>query len=183
MALKITINGSLGSGKSVLRDNLVKHYGFIPYSTGVLQREIAEKKGMTVLELNKYSETHPEIDEYIDNGLRELSNSIEKYIIDSRLAWHFVRPSFKVYLKIDPQVAAERVMKATNRDATESYQSVSDAAKALLERAESENSRFIEKYGVNCLDMKNYDLIVDTTMLTPIQVLEKVIEKYNLENM
>ena len=40
--------------------------GFEIYSTGKVQREIAQRYGMTTLEFNEYAETHLEIDDEID---------------------------------------------------------------------------------------------------------------------
>ncbi|MDR0918337.1 MAG: AAA family ATPase [Oscillospiraceae bacterium] len=177
--MKITITGDLGSGKSILRDKLVEKDGFIPYSTGVLQREYASKLGLTTLELNKYSEVHPEVDDYIDDGLRELSKSDKKYIIDSRMAWHFVVPSYKIYLAVSPMTAAERVFNSPDRGDIESYDNVNNTLIALEERVKSEYKRFKEKYNVDCSDMTNYDLIVDTTLLTPDEVYEVVSKAYN----
>jgi cytidylate kinase len=181
--LKITITGDLGSGKSILRDKLVENDNFIPYSTGVLQREYAEKLGMTTLELNHYSETHPEVDEYIDNGLRNLSNSAEKYIIDSRLAWHFVKPSYKIYLSVSPLIAAERVLNATERGNTEAFSHINEALESLKARNISENQRFLSLYGVDCLNFTNYDLIIDTSFLTPAETYNIAVNAYNSNEM
>jgi cytidylate kinase len=177
--LKITLTGDLGSGKSVLRDRLVAEKGFIPYSTGILQREYASKLGLTTLELNKYSESHPEVDEYIDNGLRELSKSDKKYIIDSRMAWHFIKPSYKIFLAVAPITAAERIFNAKNRGDIESYSDVNDALMSLDERMKSENLRFMEKYGVDCTNLSHYDIIVDSTHLTPDEVYQIVVKAYD----
>jgi cytidylate kinase len=40
----------------------------------------------------------------------------------------------------------------------------------------SENNRFLEKYGVDCADMKNFDLVIDTSERTPEQVVEEILK-------
>ena len=65
---KISLAGDLGSGKSTVSDVLISRLGAEYYSTGAIVRSIAASKGMTVTELNKYMETHPEIDHEIDDG-------------------------------------------------------------------------------------------------------------------
>ena len=53
------------------------------------------------------------VDKYIDDFLRNIEadkSGSKTYILDSRLAWHFVPSSFKVYLTVRPEIAAERVM-------------------------------------------------------------------------
>ena len=70
--IKISLAGDLGSGKSTVGRLLAEKFGAQMYSTGTIQRELAEKMGMTTLELNKYSETHPEIDNMIDERILQI---------------------------------------------------------------------------------------------------------------
>ena len=71
---KISLAGDLGSGKSTVSKILIERLGASYYSTGSIVRSIAEKRGMTVTELNVYMETHPEIDHEIDDGLVALAD-------------------------------------------------------------------------------------------------------------
>jgi CMP/dCMP kinase len=171
----ITITGDLGSGKSTVCDIIEAKYGFKRYSTGRLQRAIAEKYGMDTLELNKYAETHPEIDQEIDDGLRALSHAREDMIIDSRLAWHFVPDSYKVFLAVDIREAAKRVMADQGRGAVEHYKDLDDAVERLRARKESENSRYKQLYDVDCSDLGNYDLVIDSTLLSPDEIAGMII--------
>ena len=107
--IKISLAGDLGSGKTTVGKLLAARLGAQIYSTGTIQRKIATEMGMTTLELNKYSETHPEIDDRIDDGLRALDKEETDVIIDSRMAWHFVPASFAVYMAADPVVSAKRI--------------------------------------------------------------------------
>ena len=54
----------------------------------------------------------------------------------------------------------------------------------ILYRHKEETKRWIEEYGVNRDDMSNYDLVVDTTKITPQEVGNQVIQAYKkwLEN-
>ena len=88
--IKISITGDLGSGKSTVCNYLKEHYGLKVYSTGQIQRSLAQRHNMDVLAFNKYMETHPEIDEEIDAELVKLGKRDEDMVFDSRMAWHFV---------------------------------------------------------------------------------------------
>lgn len=171
----ITLTGDLGSGKGTVSEIIKNKYGFKTYSTGDVQRQIAARYNMTTLELNKYSDTHPEIDDEIDGCFRELANSTENLIIDSRMAWHFIPNSFKVYLKVDIEIAANRIINAS-RGNVESYSSIEEAKDKIIERKNSENNRFMEKYGVDCANMGNFDLIVDSSNMNPEEVANFIIE-------
>ena len=165
--VKISITGDLGSGKTTVCRLIMEQCGLKIYSIGSIQRSLAQKYNMSILDFNKYMETHTEIDEEIDNELKKIGQRDEDMILDSRMAWHFVPQSFKVYLAVDIDTAAERICAAADRGAVESYTGLEDAKAKILQRKSSENYRYLSKYKVDCSDMRNYDLVIDTTCRTP----------------
>ncbi len=175
---KISLAGDLGSGKSTVSDILIKRLGAEYYSTGAIVRKIAEKRGMTALELNKYMETHPEIDHEIDRGISELSEVDKLLVIDSRMAWHFTKGTFKVYLSTDIETSALRIMGA-NRTG-EHAATLEETIAQTRARRESEKKRYLEQYGVDIKNLLNYSLIVDTTNATPEEVAECIINAFNI---
>lgn len=162
METVIALSGDLGSGKTAVSEVLADRLGLRRVSTGDLQRSIAHELGMTTLELNKYSETHPEIDDRIDGMLRDMERSGEAVVLDSRLAWHFVPSAFKVHLVVDPTTAAERILSRPG-GAVEEYASLDEAIAKLTARRESERRRFVDLYDIDITLWRNYDLVVDTT--------------------
>ena len=177
MTKVITITGDLGSGKSTVSNLLIKQLNYEYIYTGKIQREIADRYHMTTLELNKYSETHPEIDEEIDSTFKSLNESTN-LIVDSRLAWFFIPNSFKVFLKTDLMVSVNRISGDQQRG-SEKYASKEEAANKIMARKESENKRYMELYGANCADLSNFDLVVDTSFITPERVAEIILAAYN----
>jgi len=175
--IKISITGDLGSGKSTVCKHLQEHYGLNVYSIGQIQRSLAAKYNMDVLSFNKYMESHPEIDEEIDNELTLIGKRDEDMVLDSRMAWHFVPDTFKVYLTVDPDEAARRVIN-DQRGSVEKYSSFEAAKASLIERKKSENLRYITKYGVDCSIPENYDLIIDATFISPAEVAEAIMEGF-----
>lgn len=168
MQEKISLAGDLGSGKSTVAKILVDRLGMEYYSTGSICREVAARHGMTVVEMNKYMETHPELDKEIDDGLRALSDVDKPLLIDSRMAWHFVRDTFRVYLSTETAVSAARIFGAGRSE--EHFETVEETEQKIRERRESEKKRYMELYGVNNKDLFNYSLILDTTYATPDEV-------------
>ena len=173
---KISLAGDLGSGKSTVSAILIEKLGAEYYHTGAIVRSVAEKHGMSVVELNVYMETHPEIDTEIDDGLRALSTLDKFLIIDSRMAWHFTAGTFKVYLTTEVETSAYRIMNA-NRTG-EHAKTIEDTVKDTLARRASEKKRYMEMYGVDIKDLTNYDLVVDTTYVTPEEVADVIVNAY-----
>lgn len=181
---KITLTGDLGSGKSVVSKILCERTGFEYISTGRVQRQLAQELGLDTLEMNRRADTDPTIDERIDGIFVALGKDPNGYIIDSRMAWFFLPDSFKVFLQTDVHVAVQRIMNDPNRD-SEQYQSAEEAAQKILARKASENARFLLKYGADCANLNNFDLVIDTAQRSQAAVAEvifKVLEEKSKGN-
>ncbi len=173
----ITISGQLGSGKSTVAKMLASQLGWQYYSTGMAQRKIAQQRGITTLELNQLALTHPEIDHEIDRVFQDKCWQEQNYVVDSRLAWHFLPHAFKIHFTVQPKYAAQRIYQQ-NRT-TEKYASVAEAEEFLQKRTQSERQHFMKNYHIDVTNEKNYDLIIDTTYLSPQQVCDKILEVMN----
>ena len=171
---KISIAGDLGSGKSLIGKLLAKKTGFKFYSTGGIQREIAAQHGITTLELNKRSEETFEFDKEIDAFTRKLSESSEPFIIDSRMAWYFIPNSFKIFLKVNVDIAATRIFRDKSRK-NEKYPDLESAKKDIIRRKKSELFRFKKYYKVESDNMEHYDLVIDTSASTPEEIIEIIL--------
>ena len=174
---KISLAGDLGSGKSTVSKILIERLGATYYSTGAICRAIAASHGMTIVEMNKYMETHPEIDHEIDDGLRALADKNENMIIDSRMAWHFVEGTFRVYMTTELEESAKRILRA-NREGDHAA-SLEEMAEEIRARKASERLRYREQYGVDCKDLSNYDLVVDSTYASPEEVAECILSCFD----
>ncbi|MDD5267139.1 MAG: AAA family ATPase [Methylococcales bacterium] len=93
----ILMSGDIGSGKSSVATALKQTTGFVIIGKGTIQRTIAKRRGVTTLELNKISQTYRSIDDEIDSYVIELGKTQDHLLMDSRLAWHFIPESFKVF--------------------------------------------------------------------------------------
>ncbi len=173
----ISITGRLGSGKSTICNMLKEKYGYQIYSTGAVQREYARSLGISTLELNQRMKEHPNLDAEIDNTVTRISleRCDEDLIFDSRMAWHFAKNTFKIFLTIEPCEAARRVM-ANQRGDEEHYADESEACEKLVERSRVERERFMNIYGVDYYDYNNFDLVIDTTQKTPEEILNIIID-------
>jgi CMP/dCMP kinase len=174
----IVVNGDLGSGKTTVSEELARRLDIRRVCVGDLYRDMARRRGMTALQLNLHAELDDEVDGYVDRLQRDIAQSGDQLVVDSRLAWHFFSDALKVHLITEPTVAGRRVMgrPASN---VEHYFSFEDATDRLRERSESERMRFISRYGVDKSKLKNYSVVCDTTTATPDEVIERITQCYS----
>ncbi len=161
----ITIAGKPGSGKSTTAKQLATKLGYKHFSSGDLFRQLGKERGTDVLDTNRVAETNKEIDLLVDQKLQQLGKEEDKLVIDSRLAWHWIPQSFKVYLELDLRVAAKRIINNMSKDRRRAEHIPADPdayAKILSERLASESKRYLNLYQQNPYQKKNYDLVVDT---------------------
>ena len=173
----ITLSGELGSGKSTVANYLISKMPFKIVSAGLLFRQLAAKHGMSAKEFNQFIENDPKYDHYVDDTMAELGRTDEKIIFDSRMAWHFVPSSFKIYLYVDVDTATERIFNDVGR-VSESYSDKATARKEIVERRQSEILRYQNFYHCNLDDYSNYDLIVDTSHASRDEVNELVFNSF-----
>lgn len=175
----ISLAGDIASGKGAVSKILAEKLNYTIYRNGEYFRKLAGQMNMSVKDFNIYVEAHPDIDLQIEQSAKEYAQRNDNLLIDARLGWYAVPHSFKIYLKVDLSVAAKRVMLDDTRGNVESYTSLNQAEKEIYERFKLENERYYKLYNVRKDDMTNYDLVIDTTNLTPEEVSEIIYIKYN----
>ncbi|HIH23465.1 TPA: AAA family ATPase [Candidatus Woesearchaeota archaeon] len=168
----ITIGGMPGSGKSTVGRMIAVRLGIPFFSMGDVRREFANEHGMTLAELNARGENDPASDKMVDEYQSKLPETTPSFVIDSRLGYHFLPQSFKVYLKVDSRAAAERIYAMKRHE--EHWRSIEDGVRSVEERAASDLRRYKKYYGLNPYDEKNFDLVIDTTHMKPLAVLHAV---------
>lgn len=181
----ITIAGKLGSGKSSTANRIAELLGYTRASTGDFMRSMATQKGMTLAEFSTLAESDPSFDEALDNYNKEIGTK-ENIVLDSRLGFHFIPNSFRVFLELVPEVAASRILAdaASNpnrhRETRVGFDTVEGIVASTNERLESERKRYKDLYGItNHTDHSNFDLVIDTATMPLEGVAEKIATAYN----
>lgn len=173
----ITIAGKLGSGKSSAAKKIAKMLNLDHFSSGDFLRKIATERGVSIQELATMAESDSSIDHDIDSVLKNKGNE-NNLIIDSRLAFHWIPGSFKVYLEIDPDIAARRMLfdLETNESRMKSEHAVNieEMKKKMLLRHNSDVKRYQNLYNINHTDHNNFDLVINTGL--PENNLETVVQ-------
>jgi len=176
----ITIAGSLGAGKSSTAKKVAQELGYRHFSSGDLFRKIAAERGESVEATNLSAEVQKDIDFKVDNLLKEMGRTEEKLVIDSRMAWHWMPDSFKVFLTLDTDSAAERIFNdvQSKRRLSEDASTLSDVRTSIERRFASEQKRYLALYGVDPTDPNNFDLVINTKENSLDAVVDTVLKAY-----
>jgi len=178
----ITINGLPGSGKSSTANKVAEKLDYKRFSTGDFMRKIALSMNISLMELSKIAEQdNGEIDKKIDDENRKLKED-NKFVIDSRLAFHFIPESFKVFLDLPLEISKDRIMSnlKTNalRQESEKAKNVDEVYQNITERLESEKKRYLQFYNVDYTNKNNFDLVIDTNKNNLEEVVDIIINEY-----
>ena len=176
----ISISGKPGSGKSSIAKIISEKLKMKRYYIGAIRREMARKKGMTIQEFNKLGEKEDSTDKEVDDFVKRLGKKEDKFIIESRTAFHFIPHSLKIFLDVSDEKGAKRIFNE-KKEALEKrneplYKNIEEVKKKNKERMESDNKRYKKYYNIEWNNPKKFDYFLDTTDLTVNETVDKVLE-------
>lgn len=173
----ISFNGDEGSGKSTIAEKVAKELGYPRYYMGQIFRDMAKRRGLTLVEYLKLGETDPCVDKEVDDYLIQLARKSNNFVIESRTAWHLIPKSLKIYLKVEEKEGAKRIFKQLQEDNARNEGKKVDSINSVLasnrKRKETDDLRYKKYYSINIRDSKNYDFVLDTTNLNRDEVFTK----------
>lgn len=175
----LTLNGRGGSGKSTVARILARKLDFKHYSSGDFMRSLAKERGLSLLELSKLAESDKSIDEEIDRRQIKLGEKEDDFVIDARLAAHFLPDSVKVFLECDDMTRAKRILGAKRSD--EDNPDIDTTITNIRTREASEVKRYRTYYGFDPYDPANYDLVIDTSTRSPEEIADMVMDHVKRE--
>ncbi len=163
----ITISGPPGSGKSTLSKILSAKLGMELISMGDIFRKCAEDRCMCLAEYGMLAKSNGDIDREIDEMQKKIAKEKDNIILEGRLSGFLVDADLKVWLKAPPEIRAERIARRENK-------SVPLALAETSEREECERERYINYYNIDIKDLSVYDIVIDSTRLSPEDICEIV---------
>lgn len=176
----ISFNGDEGSGKSTIAERISEKLGYPRYYMGQIFRDMAKKRGMTLVEYLKLGETDPRVDKEVDDYLLKLAAGQKDFVIESRTAWHLISNSLNIYLKVDEEEGARRIFKQLQeesdnaRNEDRKVDTLENVLASIRRRRRTDDLRYQKYYGINIREPKNYDLFLDTTKLNREKVFNQV---------
>ncbi|MDH5816057.1 MAG: AAA family ATPase [Candidatus Nezhaarchaeota archaeon] len=175
MGLVIAISGKPGAGKTTFAREVASTFNLRYVSSGTLFRQIANERGVSLLELHKLAERDYEIDRAIDFRALEEANK-GNVVIEGHLAGWILRDiaDIKIFFTAPLEV---RAMRIAARDGIP-YE---EALKEIRFREESNKLRAKIVYGFDLDDLSTFDVIFNTNRLTKeviAETLKTLISKF-----
>lgn len=166
--MKITLFGLAGTGTTTTGREIATRLNLEFLSTGNMFRAQAAELGLSINELDKLSQVDPKYDRMLDERIADYGRTHDNFLIESRMAWHFIPDSIKIKLFCDFDTRIARV-------AARDVMSVEEAHRLTVEREQAIFDRYDRYYGVvDCNNDANFDLVIDTTS-APFELVTKQI--------
>lgn len=175
----ITITGIDGAGISTVSRWLAKSLEYRVFSAGGLFRNLAAQQWISIEKLNQKASKNASIDTEIDALLRKLGEW-EEVVLDARLGYYWIHDSFKVFLTVNPDIAAHRIFDDVlkwDRD-QDGATSLDQAILSINNQSETTRQRYLDRYGVDISNTRQFNLIIDTSDLKPSEVIRQIKTEY-----
>ncbi len=175
----ITIGWNAGSGKSTIIKLLSERLWYERISIGDMRRAVGQKMGLSIYEFNLLA-AQPWNEEKFDKEFDMYQQQLDinqNIIVDSRLGYFNIPKSIKLYLIIDPIIAAQRIFNnLRDQDRWTDLQATLDVINL---RNSQDKERYISLYQTDPRDTSNYDLVVNTTDKAVEEVYQIIIDFIN----
>jgi len=170
---KITISGQICTGKTTLYRALEKKLKWKAYATGQFFRDYAAKHQLSI---EQAEEQNTELTRKVDFKIRDMLKTKKHIIVEGWLAG-IMANDFPQILKV--------LLTCNNKERAKRF-AKREKAKILISknRIEERESKWLaEIYKIHKLEdifnPKHYDLVINTTNLTPKQILLEVVRALN----
>lgn len=172
--MKVTISSLPGAGSSTIARLLAKELNLGRIDAGEIWDRMAKARRQNVLTLNLEAEKDNSIDYALDEKMLEYAQSSNNLLLEGRLCgWLCYKnkiPAFKVWFSCFPNVRAKRIASRERAD-------FNKILKETLAREESEAKRFKMYYSIDINDLSIYDLVIDTSNMTPDEIVRFIVLK------
>lgn len=172
--MKITIGGLPGSGTSTAAKQLARQLKLQHIDAGDIWDEMAAARNTDVTGLNLLGESDPSIDKELDERMLEYAKTRDNVILEGRLiGWLSHKNSLdniKIWFDCPMGVRVKRVKKREGDN-------LAEIKADTIKRENSEAKRYKEYYDIDIKDLSIYDLVVDSSVKTPPEIVEFVLQK------
>ncbi len=174
--MKIAIAGEPGAGSTTIAKRISKKLGYKLITTGEIVKQIAKKEKKTIEELWQEQDKNPkkekQFNKKIDKQQKQQAKRYKNIVINGKLsAYNNPKAELKILLIADLKTRAKRTAKRDGR-------TIKKQQEELEKREKEERKNWKRMYGFDYIKDKNrYDMIIDTTDLTPTKITNAIIKQ------
>lgn len=177
----IRVSGYPGSGKTTLCRHLAEALGYEYHYAGGIFREMAKEKRMSIEDFYIQLAVDPKVEHEVDDKQKAIMAIRNNLIMEGRVA-PFLPCPFKT-CNILVTVSAEESARRALMRPENAGRSLEDMEAQTLARVEAEDKHYYALHKIEGhLDPKHFDIVVDTTSMTPDQVFECVMKELATKN-
>ena len=172
--MRITISGPPGSGKTTVCTLLGERLHYDVVVSGNIFRQLAKERNMSLADFGSLCSVDPKVDKELDSKMVDIAKSADNILLEGRLTAYMLSSNnisaFKIYLYASKEVRAARVV---NREGG----SIEQREAEIVEREACEALRYKNYYNIDITDTSVYDLVIDSSMLNPEEIVEMIVSK------
>jgi len=155
----IAVSGPPGSGKTTYARRLARDLGLEYYSAGMIFRELAREKGISLEELNRIAAEDPSIDMEIDARTLKIGCKGSVVVEGHLVAWVLGSVAdVRIYVTAPLEVRVRRIASREKRSLEEVY-------RETVFREYLQWRRFLDYYGIDANSLHIFNLVIDTGYL------------------
>jgi len=185
----ITITGNHGSGKSTVAKMLASILNYERIYAGGIFRAMSKDanynpKNLPFEDWYASLADDPKIDLQVDQMIADAAKERDNLILEGKVAFmasSHGKKKLNIFIAVDKNEGARRIFEQKLKNASERgeekiYHHINQAINEIEQRLNVEKERYISLYGIDITDMNHYQFFINSTNLTPEQVVEKILE-------
>lgn len=171
----IAIGGPAGSGKTTIAKLLAQRLGLKHLSVGYFFRKLAQEKGLSLEELSKIAQQDPSIDYHLDSMAIEEARK-GGVVVDGHAAPWLLKglAHLRVAVVASPEIRFRRLSKRNGKP-------LDEVVRETRAREEMERERYRRFYGINIEDYTEFDLVINSDVFKPEDVVEIIVKALELK--
>jgi len=177
--LRIAISGPPGSGKTTLARLISEKTGMRLIYAGKIFRDMAAERGLSLEDFGRLAETDESIDRELDERMVKIASEADDIVLDGRLTGYMTYKhgidAFRAYVTAELPIRVERIAGREKKD-------LEKVEKEVLERERSEYERYMKYYGFDIRDTSIYDLVLDSSHMSPEALAERLLHEAGVEH-